>query len=127
MISPTALVINSLLPPSAFVCLMHPLDKTHPPQGRGLTKTSFFWLELTDLAIAQELQGSAPMHPNKGMCPSSCLFLSVCTLPGLPVWPLLVRHVLPPGPVTNKPLYFKFSCGLLDSVVGSPSNTLCST
>ena len=78
-------MINSLLPPSAFVCLLHPLDKTHPPQGRGLTKTSFFWLELTDLAIAQGLQGSAPMDPNKGMCPRSCLFLSVCTLPDLPV------------------------------------------
>lgn len=112
-----ALVISHLPCLPLPVCLMHALDKT----SGGLSQTLLFWHELTNLAIAQEPQSTPPMDRNKSMCPRSCLSLSAPCL-DLPVWPLQVRRVLPPGPVNNKPLYFKFSCGLLlSSVVGSPS------
>ena len=77
-----------------------------------LTKTPPFWFEMTDLALAWEPQTTPPMDPSKDMCPRSYHSLSALCF-HFPLWPVTAYCVLPPGPVSNNPLYFNFSCGLL--------------
>lgn len=113
----------SLLCFLAPACLICPLDKTL----MALTKFLLFWLELTNLALAQEPQNTPPKDPNKGMCHRACLsfwlkfnFVKLTERPWPSVCPLEVCHVLPPVLTSNK-LLFWF---LLWSVAEPPLTTL---
>ena len=121
MTSPTALVINNVPYFPVPMCLMCPLDKI----PMGLTKTTLFGFKLTNLALAWEPQSSPPMDPSKGICLRSVLCLHSVLTASHPICPSKASYLLPPGPVSNKILYFNFSCDLL-WIPGSLSNTLCS-
>ena len=93
----------------------------------GLTKIHTLLVKLTKMALAWELQRTPSTDHNKGpiTCAPGPVTLSVPYL-DLPMWPLEVCWALPLGCMSNKLLYFSFSCGLVwnfDSALG----TLCST
>lgn len=90
----------------------------------SLLKPCSFLFDLTNCALAWELQSAPPTDPNEG---PQVLSLSLPALwLHLPEGSLEVFHVLPPRPVTNKLLHLNPSCGLLLNH-SSPSGTLCST
>lgn len=75
-----------------------------------LDQNHALWFNLTNLALAQEVRSTPHTDPNKGICLRSCHSLPAPCLPWPPVKTLEMCHVLLPGPLSNKLLYFNVHC-----------------
>ena len=95
------------LPPRA--CMLY-VSFRWDPHGAHPDPTLRVWIHQSDSSL--ETPKTPPTCPSKAMCPRSCVSLSAPCL-DLPVWSLEACHGPPPGPTSNKLLYFSFSCGLL--------------